>query len=538
MRSTALNNSTVAWSDLLQVIGKRDRWVLPAWILGVVFFCVAFVPAMPSFVGGEESMVLSEMMKNPAMVAMCGILYGDEPSMGILYTQLMMVWSALLVGVMNILIVVRHTRSDEDEGRLEVIRALPTGRQASMSAVVVLMVYLNVLVAAAIAFFMAMFHVESIDPAGCVVYGAALGVCGLFFATLTLVVVQLVHSARGAIGLSLGLLGFFYLLRAYGDVSSEAAARLSPLGLILRTYPFFENKWGPIFILLIVSVLLVVVAFVLGRVRDLGAGLLPVMGRKRAHAPGSLSGEWGLTWRLTRGMIIAWAVTVFIFSAGYASVMGDMETFVRESPLYQQLMGVGADAEEITQPVVVMLMLIMSIIGAIPVLAVAFKLRSEEQKGRLDYVLGKTVSRWRLFGGYGGLVVLVALLMQILTGIGFYGVALTVMDEPFGFGFVMKVALNYFPALVFFGGLGLALVGWCKNATWIGWAYLGGGFLITFLGGMLDLPAWVGKLTPFGLIPRWPTEEFSFHIWAFVLVAGLGLIWFGSLGFRQRDITA
>jgi ABC-2 type transport system permease protein len=513
--------------------------MLLAWIAGVVFFCVAFVPAMPSFVGTQdESMVLGEMMKNPAMIAMCGIIYGDEPSMGILYTQLMMVWSALLVGVMNILLVIRHTRSDEDEGRLEVLRALPTGRQASLAAVSTLMVGINVLIAVATALLMTVFQVESINLRGSIVYAAALGACGLFFAAMTMVVVQLVHTARGAIGLSLGLLGAFYLLRAYGDVSSETAARLSPLGLILRTYPFYENKWWPVIVLVLIAGVLVVCAFALGMIRDLGQGLLPALRRTRAHGPKSLSGEWGLTWRLNRGMIIAWAVTVFVFSAGYASVMGDMESFLESSPLYQQLMGVGLETEDINNSVVAMLVMIMSIVGTIPVLAIAFKLRSEENKGRLDYILGKTVSRWKLFGGYAGLVVLVAILMQLLTAVGFWGVAQTVMPEPFSATFVTKVALNYLPALIFFGGLGLALVGWLKKFTWVGWAYLGGGFLLTFLGSMLDLPEWMGKLTPFGLLPRWPTEAFSLTLWLVVLVAGLGLMWIGSLGFRRRDVTA
>jgi ABC-2 type transport system permease protein len=494
---------------------------------------------MPEMMGTDsETLVLGEMMKNPAMVAMCGILYGEEPTIGIIYTQLMMVWSAVVVAVMNILLVVRYTRTDEDEGRLEVIRSLPTGRQAHLVAVASLMVYINGVVALASGFIMALFNVESIDVAGCVVYAAALGACGLVFAGLTMVVVQLVHSARGAIGLSLGLLGGFYLLRAYGDVSSETASLLSPLGLIMRTYPFYDNKWGPVVVLVAVGVVLMLVSFVLGARRDLGQGLMPVLRRARAHGSRFLAGEWGLTWRLTRGTIIGWAITIFIFSAAYASVMGDMESFIDSSPLYQQLMGIGDDDQEVAKSVVVMLVSIMSIIGCIPVLTTAFKLSSEESKGRLDYVVGKTVSRWSLFAGYGVLVVLVAALMQALTAIGFYSVALTVMDEPFTFEFLAKVCLNLLPALIFFGGLGLMIVGWAKKFTWIGWAYLGGAFLLTFLGGMLNLPEWVAKITPFGLLPHWPTESFSVPIWLGLVVMGLALMVVGAVGYRNRDITA
>jgi len=527
------------WARLLLLILKRDRLSLPVWILAVTAFCVVFVPAIPQVAGTpEEIAVLQEMMKNPALIGMCGIAYGETYTIGIMYTQMMMVFSSILVAVMNILLVIRHTRADEDEGRLEVIRALPTGRLSNLAAVTVLMVGVNLVVGLLTGFGMASFSIETVDLAGSLVYAAALAGCGLVFAGLTMIVVQLVWSARAATGLALGLMGFFYILRAYGDISSETASRISPLGLVERTLPYYENHWWPVFVLVGTGVVLMGVGFALNRARDLGAGLLPPLHRQRAHAPALLSGEWGLAWRLTRATIIAWGVTVFVLAAMYGTVMGQMESFLDSSPLYQQMMGIGADTVDVVGPVVSMLMLIMALIGAIPVLVVAYKLASEERRGRLDYVLGKSVSRDRLFAGYALLVVAVAVVMQALSVLGFWPVAASVMDDPMDISLVAKVAFNYLAPMIALGGLGFLLVGWAKKLTWIGWAYLVASFLVVYMGGMLNVPRWAERLVPFGMVNRWPTEAFSWWPWISLVVAGVLLAVLGAVGFRRRDVTA
>ena len=524
------------WTHLFRLILKRDRWFLPSWIIGVLLFCISFVPAMPSIAGtAEELAVLGEMMKNPALIAMCGILYGEETTLAIIYTQMMFVFSTIFAIVMNILIVIRHTRTDEDEGRLEVIRALPTGRLANLTAVAVLVVGINLILAVLTGFGMAAFGVETFTLAGCLVYAAALGACGLLFAAITMVVVQFVQTSRSAIGVSMVLLGGAYVLRAYGDVRSETAAQISPLGLIQRTYPFYENQWWPVVVLVLIGVVLIVVSIALNSLRDLGLGLLPTLGLRRAHAPRTLSGEWGLSWRLTRGTILACAVTIFILSAGYGSVMGDMEGFIMSNPLYQNMMGIGADTVDIVGPVVTMLIIIMAIVGIVPVLTTAYKLSSEENKGRLDYVLGKSVSRYRLYAGYAILVVIVSAVMMALTALGFWVAAAYVMDEPVGMELIAKVAFNFYPSMFVMGGLGLFLVGWAKRFTWIGWAYAVFAFLLTYIGGMMDLPRWVQRLAPFGLLQRYPTEPFSWWPWLGLMVAGIILGLLGAVGFRRRD---
>ena len=54
-------------------------------------------------------------------------------------------------------------------------------------------------------------------------------------------------------------------------------------------------------------------------------------------------------------------------------------------------------------------------------------------------------------------------------------------------------------------GLAVILIGWAPRFTGMVWLYLGYSFLL-YTGGMLKLPDWMAKLSPFGHTPV-PVEE-------------------------------
>jgi len=526
------------WTRLVGLIVRRDRWVLPVWILACWAFCVGMAPMMPGLYSTPEELAASTaMMGNPALVAMCGLVYKDPANLGTTYTQMMLVWSGLLVALMNILVVIRHTRTDEDEGRVEVIRSLPTGRLASLAAIAAVIVAVDVVLALACGFGLAAFRIESMDLAGSLVYGAALGACGLVFAALALVVIQLTDSARTATAWTLALLGGLYVLRAYGDVSSETAARVSPLGLIQRTYAFDTNRWWPIAVLAVIAACLFALAFAGNARRDPGAGLLPQLRRGRAHAPAWMRSEWGLAVRLTRPGMIGWGAAVFLLSAAYGTVMPTMQDYIRSNAMYQQMTGADPTGD-LTGSIVVTLMLLMAIVTAIPVLNTANRLVGEEHRGRMDYVLGRTVSRTSLFAGYAVLSVATAVGLQLLTAGGFWLVAAAVMTTPVKASLVFGIAFNYLAALLAFAGLGLFLAGAAKHLTWIGWGYLGVTFLVVYLGGVMNVSRLAQRFTPMGLLQRYPSETFSWWPWVALVVVGAALGVAGLVAYRRRDVTA
>ncbi|MDR0416058.1 MAG: hypothetical protein LBH76_01830 [Propionibacteriaceae bacterium] len=529
---------TTNWQQLFKFAVRRDRWRLIAWIAGLTALGTLFVPVFPSLVGDDAEMsILGEMMENPAMVAMCGARYGGEYTLAIMYTQMMLVWVALAVAIFNVLLVIRHTRADEEAGRLEVLGSLPVGRSANLLSVTLLAVAANVVIGLLTGFGQAAFNVATVDLPGSLTIGAALAACGLAFAGLALVIVQVTETSRSATGSAMTLVGLAYLVRAGGDVSAPAAALASPLGLIEKTEPFYANELWPVALLLGVFLVLAAVAFALNRIRDLGLGMIPQRAG-HAHAPKSLTGEWGLSWRLLRGTIIGWAVAVFTIAAAYGSIMGDMQAFAESSDLYQQVLGVDPSDPNLAAPVTATLLLIMAIIGAIPVIIAVDKLAAEEKKSRLDPILGTAASRGRLFLGHALIAGITAVAMMALSGLGFGLVAQSVMDNPIPMATVMKAAANFTPALFFTAGLGLFLVGVAKKLTSLNWLYLVASFFMVYLGGILSMPRAAVRATPFGLVQRWPLEEFWLWPDLVLTVLAVALTALGLMAYRKRDITA
>jgi ABC-2 type transport system permease protein len=524
--------------QLIRFILRRDRLYLPLWIIGLVTLAVFFVPMMPDMVGDEASrQALVATMKNPAMVAMMGPAFAENFTLGALYTQFMLVWVTLGCAVFNIMFVVRHTRFDEEAGRLEMLTALPIGRSANLLATLLLVLAVDLLIGLLVLAIMPAFGVETIGISGSATYAFVLSACGWTFAGLTALVSQLSSRARGALGLSLALLGVAYLLRAMGDVGTEVLSWISPLGMATRAEAFVSNLPAPIGLLFAEGLLFAAAASGLQAMRDHGAGLLPQRsGRSRASV--LLRGEWTLVWREVRGTVLAWVVVCFALSAAYGSVMGEMNAFIENNAVYQAFMGVGPGTKDITGPVVSMLILIMSMIAAIPVIVVVNRLVSEERRGRMEQLLAAVGSRVYLFAGYFVVALVVALLMQLANAVGFWMAAASSLGiaDALSLAEVMRMAFSYLPAVVAFGGLAALLVGAAPRLTALSWVYLAYAFFVLYVGRTMNLPDWLAKTSPFGLLPSYPVDAFEPGLATAIVGASLALACVGAFVYRFRDI--
>jgi ABC-2 type transport system permease protein len=479
---------------------------------------------------------LQETLSNPAMVALCGPSYGDGYSHGAMYVQFMLVWTALGFAVMNIMFVVRHTRKDEEDGASEMVGALPVGRGAALFATLVVACAVDVLLAVLTGVTIALFGVETLDLEGSLVFGCALGACGIVFAGTAALFAQLFPTARSATGASLAVLGAAYLLRAAGDVGSEALAHISPLGLVERSEAYVGNYLWPELALVLAGLALCTVAFLLGARRSSGQGMLPVR-TGRAHASTFLRGGLGLSWRLSRGMMLAWAAAVLVFAATYGSVFNDLDAFVANNDMYRAMLGIGAGKGDIMDPVIATMTLLMSIMATIPVIAVTLRLRTEEGKSRMEQLLAGSVSRVRLIVCEVTVAVLLAVVLQLLSALGMWGAAATVMDEPGELALYLASAMGFLPAMLVFVGLGVLLVGVAPRLSALIWAYLAYAFFVAFLGDVFALPAWAENISVFGLLPRYPAAEIEPARIAALCAASALLAAAGAVAYRRRDLA-
>jgi ABC-2 type transport system permease protein len=521
---------------LIRFILKRDRLWLAIWALGLLTLATFFTPMIIDIVGDETAQsVLMETMSSPAMVAICGLFYGDSFTYGALYAQFMLVWSVLGFAVMSIMLVVRHTRKDEEEGRVELLGALPVGRNAGLVAVLAVTTLTNVLLGLLVGFTIPLFGVEGMDLVGSLAFGFALVANGLFFMGITAVFAQLFSTSRGAMGGALTVLGAAFLLRAVGDVGTEALALLSPIGLVERSEAFVSNYAWPGLVLVAVALVLSAAAFVLSTVRSSGQGMLPAR-TGRAHASLFLGGALGLSWRLSRVVIISWAIAVAVLAASYGAVFSDIGGFVESNPLYAAMLGVEGDMSAIMDPVIASMTLIMSVTTAIPVVVIALRLKAEEGRGRMEQLLALSLSRTRLIIGEAFIVFVLAFVLQALTALSMWSAASSVMDEPQALGLYFGAAMGYLPAVLAVAGLGILIVGAVPRLSPLVWAYLVYAFFAAFLGGVFDLPAWAENISVFGLLPRYPAQDIEPLRTVACCVASLALVAAGAFAYRRRSI--
>ncbi|WP_216830757.1 ABC transporter permease [Alkalihalobacterium elongatum] len=531
------------WKDLFNQTGvltrlviKRDRVRLPIWLIAISFITVITTSSFTGLYQTEqERQVIAETMKNPAMIAMVGPGYGlDNYTLGAMLAHQMLLFTAIVVAIMSILLVTRHTRADEEEGRIELIRSLPVGKLSNITSSVLVVSGANVILALLTGFGLFALQIESIDLQGSLLYGAALGATGIFFASVTGVFAQLSENSRGAIGLSFAVLGGAYLLRAVGDVSNEVLSWFSPLGWIVGTQAYVNNYWWPIILTLGVATVLLFITLYLNTIRDLGAGFIHSKPGNK-HASRFLQSPFGLAVRLQRTSIIAWAIGMFILGASYGSVFGDLEYFFESNEMMAEFLN-PVEGFSLIDQFLPMLMLIISIICTVPALLFILKLRNEEKKDMTEHILARAVSRTKLMGSYLLVSLIFGTMVVFLAILGLWFAGDSVMEETILFSSVFNAGIVYLPAMYVMIGLAVLLIGFFPRLTSITWLYLGYSFFVVYLGALLQFPEWMEKISPFAHVPQIPVEDME--ILPIVIMGFLAGVLFvlGLFGYNKRDI--
>lgn len=514
---------------------KRDRVRLSLWIIGISFFTLivpfAFTDLYPS---QQDRDVMAQTMRNPAMTAMVGPGNLDHYTIGAMTAHLMLLFTAVVVGLMSILLVARHTREDEEEGRIEMIRSLPVGRLSNVNATLAVLFVTNVMIALITGFGLYALNIESMDLEGSLLYGVAIGATGIFFAGVTALFAQASESSRGTIGLSIAILVIAYLVRAMGDVGNETLSWFSPLGWVTETEAYTGNHWLPLLWMVIAAAILFAAAHYLNAIRDLEAGFIPARpGRKNASA--FLQSPVGLALRLGRPGMIAWAVGMALMGLSYGSVFGDLDSFFEGSEALRQVLASG-EGKSLTEQFIPMLMIIMAILATVPAMMSMNKLYGEEKKNRVEHLLGRAVSRTRLMLGYVIISAVNGFVMLSVAAIGLWGASTSVMEDPFSFGTIYGAAIVYYPAVLVMIGIVVLLIGFVPRFSSLIWLYVFYSFIVLYFGGLFDFPDWVGKLSPYGFVPGLPVEDMKTAPVIVLAVIAIVFMVAGIAGYNKRDI--
>lgn len=528
---------------LLRLNLRLDRTRILIWTLalglGVYGSVYSLVEAFPT---PESIQARGALLKNPATLMMTGPAFAAEDyTFGAMVANELSLYVLLTAGIMAILLSIRHTRAEEESGRLEMIRARPVGRFApsAAAATTVALACLSV-GAATTAGLLAVGH-EDLDVAGCLALGAGTALTGLVFAALATVAAQLTEHARSATGMAMGALAVAYLVRGLGDVihpTGSWLSWLSPFAWAQQTRLFVDLRWWPLAVSLAVLLVAFALAAVLAHRRDLGAGLRPAPGGS-ATAAGSLRSPAGLGARLLRGPVIAWSVGVFFFAVAMGSLASSLDGMLEENPALAQWMALeGTDlTAEFAGVILSFVMIAPLIIGVSGVLA----LQGEESSGRSELLVVSGRSRAGHLAGWSATVALQLVLVTLLGGMGVGLGVWAGTGQGRWTGEMTVAAAAYLPALLLVAALAMALFGLLPRLTGLAWAAVVWIALALFLGGLLQLPTWALDLSPFSHVPALPAVDVGgAGTVALPVMSGLAVVLAvaGILGYRRRDIAS
>lgn len=512
---------------------RRDRVYLPVWItaLVVVTFASAAAVRRTYETPVEIASYAVNMGGSPASIAMAGPPVALREIGGILVYETSL--TALLgVALMAVFTVVRHTRAEEDAGRVELLGSTVVDPHAVITSAVLVAAAAALLVGAGVTL---SFVAEQQPVPESLLYGASVAAFGLVFTGVAACGAQLMSHARGAIGASLGVLAVAFALRAVGDVGENGWTWLSPMGWSQQVRVFDDNRWWPLGLSLLLTGGLLAGTVLLESRRDLGAGVVPARpGPARAAA--GLSGVVGLAWRLQRGTVLGWSVGVLTMGLLFGSFSGSIQNMVDDNPTLAQYFEMTGGS--IVDAFFATALLLLALGSSGFAVSSALRCRGEETSGRLEAVLAGAVSRprWLL-----GSLVVTLLGTTVVVAVGGLGVGISyALTEggPGDIGGMVGYALAYLPATLCLAALAVLLTGWAPRAAGATWGFLGLAFVIGWLGGLLDFPPWLEDLSPFSHVPAVPSV--SFDPGPLLVLAGLAVaaVAVGTVGFRRRDISA
>ena len=147
------------------------------WALAIVLLNFLVVVSYAQiYKSPAERAAMAQTMRNPAMTFMLGPGWGlDNYTIGAMVGHEMLLFAAMLAAIMNILVVQALTRSSEEDGRHELLLSLPVGSLSSLAAPLVLALMQNAGLALATGLALWVPGVESVDLAGSLLFGTAVG---------------------------------------------------------------------------------------------------------------------------------------------------------------------------------------------------------------------------------------------------------------------------------------------------------------------------------------------------------------------------
>jgi ABC-2 type transport system permease protein len=530
-------NTLTGTGALARLAARRDRIMLPVWVYVLTTLVAgtaySFKKLYPTAAGREQFAITAG--HNPALLSLYGPLYGN--SLGSLTAWRYGAFAALGAGLMSIFIVVRHTRADEETGRLELLGSTVVGRHAALAAALAISCGANLVLGVLIT---AGLIALGLPAAGSIALAAAIAGCGLAFTGVAAFTAQIAQTARSARGTAIGVLGAVYLLRAIGDSAGGSGPRwlpwLSPIGWAELVRAFGVIRWWVLVLPLLTTVAVTTAAAVVAARRDYDAGLLPQRPGPAIGAA-SLRSPLALAWRLQGATLIAWLTGALFYGILIGAAAKGIGGLLGSRSIRHIMVELGGKTA-LTNAYLAAIMSFSGLIAAGYAVSAVLRLRAEETAERADPVLATGAGRisWGL--SHLSIASIGTVLILLITGLGTgLGLALRSGGGGGDIARLVSAGLAQAPAALVIAGIAAALFGLAPKASVGGsWTALGVVSLMLFLGATLQLSHWVLDISPFTHLPKLPggTVNAATFVWLSLIAVALAAA--GLAGLRRRDM--
>ncbi|MFF2007476.1 ABC transporter permease [Streptomyces sp. NPDC058195] len=530
-RSGAGTGRFAGTGALLRLALRRDRIMLPVWVLalGGSFSSVAGSLASLYGTAAQRADLAASMNANSSLRAMYGPVFDD--SVGGLVSWRMASLGAVLAAVMSLIIVIRHTREEEETGRQEMLSAAMVGRRAPLTAALLTALIANAALALVIAAGLAG---SGAGGAGAVALALAVAGTGALFACTAAIAAQLTESARLAKGLTAAVIGAAFVLKAAGDSAADDGSSvltwLSPVGWAENVRAYGDERGWVLLLLAAAVAAQAALAYALAGRRDVGMSFLAT---RPGPARGRIRTASGLALRLQRGALTGWTLCFAVVGAAFGGLADGAADLVGDSEQTREIIERMGGQSGLTDAFLAAMVSMLGMVASLYIVASVLRLHGEETAGRAEPVLAGGVSRigWaagHLVIAFGG-----AALLMTAGGLG--------LAAGYGRGLpaVLGAALVQLPAVWLLGGMTVLLYGVVPKAAVAAWGVAGVCLALGWLGPALDLPRLVLDLSPFTHLPRLPGG--AGMAWGPVLAltaVAVVLTGAGAAALRRRDVLS
>jgi ABC-2 type transport system permease protein len=505
---------------------RRDRLLVAVWVVLLVAVVYASAAATPGLYSTDAERVdaARAINANPAVVALYGPIL-DVHSEGELAMTKTTVLYAVFVALLLLVVVRRHTRTEEETGRAELLAGTAIGPDTLLAAAVAIGAAVSMVVGvlAAIANI-----AGGLPVVGSVAFGATWTGVGLVAVGVTAVACQLAASSRTCAGIAGGAIALLYLLRAVGDVGPTWLSWLTPFGWSTRMRAWDDPRWWVLLLYAVVAAGLVVGAHLLRARRDLGSGLFAARPGPRVGSP-RLADAVALAWRQHRATLLSWTVAVAalgVVMGAIAPGVGDLLDNDAGRELLESLGGAGALQDVLLAAVLSIAAVVITCFGV----SVVAHAGTDEHDGRTEEVLATATSRSRSFAAVvtvaaGGAAWLLAV-CGLATAVGLGQDA----------GELVESALSQLPAVLTVIGLAVLLAALRSSWAVLGWGFVALCVVVGQLGELLHLPGWVTGLSPYSHVPSMPVEAFGLEPTLVLSALAAALLVTAWWRYGERDI--